>query len=148
MSRLRRAVALALIMAACASTGVLLAPGLAAATSPAVADCNAHSRLTAQYTATQLRGALATMPADVKEYTDCYDVIQRVLLADLGGTHVNGAGSGGSGGSFLPVPVLIVLGVLVVTAAGYGIAAARRRGSNPGEGPSGPPGERPSGPPA
>jgi hypothetical protein len=111
-------------------SGILAAPlaptaARAAASNP-TADCNANSRLTAHYTPAQLRHALATMPADVKEYTDCYDVIQRTLLADLGQLH--GSGSGGSGGSFLPTPVLIVLIVLVLGGAGLATVALRRRG--------------------
>ncbi len=114
---------LALVLSA---TGALVAPPASAASSP-VADCNANARLTAHYSAVQLRNALATMPADVKEYTDCYDVIQRALLADLG--QLKAQGSGGSGGSFLPTPVIVVLVVLVLAAAGFGTAALRRRGA-------------------
>lgn len=101
----------------------------AAAPNP-TADCNANGRLTAHYTATSLRQALATMPADTKEYTDCYDVIQRTLLADLG--QLKGSGSGGSGGSFLPTPVLIILLVLVLAGAGFATVALRRRAGTGG----------------
>ncbi len=111
---------------ALSGAGALVAVPASAAQSP-VADCNANARLTTHYTAAQLRNALATMPADVKEYTDCYDVIQRALLADLG--QLKGNGSGGSGGSFLPTPVIVVLVVLVLAAAGFGTAALRRRGA-------------------
>lgn len=45
-----------------------------------VNDCVAHGRLTHSYTKTQLRDALAVMPANVKEYTDCSDVIIRSAL--------------------------------------------------------------------
>jgi hypothetical protein len=101
--------------------------GVASAAAPnPTADCNANSRLTAHYTPAQLRRSLATMPADVKEYTDCYDVIQRTLLSELG--QLKGNGSGGSGGSFLPTPVLVVLIVLVLGGAGLATVALRRRG--------------------
>lgn len=104
----------------------------AAAPNP-VADCNANTRLTRQYTAAELQHALSTMPADVKEYTDCYDVIQRALLAEVSGSHNHAStGSGGSGGSFLPTPVIVVIVVLVVAAAGFGILALRRRGGGGG----------------
>jgi hypothetical protein len=114
-----------LLLAGAVALPVAPPAALAAAPSP-VADCNANSRLTAHYTPAQLRHALASMPADVKEYTDCYDVIQRALLADLG--QLPGSGSGGSGGSFLPTPVLIVLVVLVLGGAGLATVALRRRG--------------------
>ena len=81
-----------LVLAGAVAGPLASAPASGAAPNPN-ADCNANSRLTAHYTPAQLRRALATMPADVKEYTDCYDVIQRTLLADLGQLH--GSGSGG-----------------------------------------------------
>ena len=107
----------------------MTASASAAAPNP-TADCNANGRLTAHYTAAALRQALATMPADTKEYTDCYDVIQRTLLADLG--QLKGSGSGGSGGSFLPTPVLIILLVLVLAWAGFATVALRRRAGTGG----------------
>ena len=75
---------------------------------------------------TELRGALTTMPADVKEYTNCYDVIQRTLLAQVGG-HGGGSGGSGSGGSFLPTPLLVVLILLGLGAVSFGAVAIRRR---------------------
>ena len=107
---------------------LLAAAPASARLSKAVADCNTHTRLTQTYTAAQLRTALNTMPADVKEYTNCYDVIQRALLADIGSIKADG-GSGGGGSSFLPTPLLIVLGVLVVAAGVFAVIARRRRSS-------------------
>jgi hypothetical protein len=118
-----------------AAVAVLVVALLAAAPasarlSKAVADCNSHTRLTQTYTEGQLRTALNTMPADVKEYTNCYDVIQRALLADIGGIKADSSGGGGGGGSsFLPTPLLIVLGVLVVAAGVFAVIARRRRPS-------------------
>jgi hypothetical protein len=111
------------------AVGLLAAAPASAALSGAVADCNTHTRLTQTYTAAELRTALNTMPADVKEYTDCYDVIQRALLADIGGIKADGSGSGDGGSSFLPTPLLIVLGVLVVGAGVFAVIAYRRRSS-------------------
>jgi hypothetical protein len=125
MTRRSSAVIAALAVLA---VGLLGAAPASARLSKAVADCNAHTRLTVTYTAAELRTALNTMPADVKEYTNCYDVIQRALLADIGGIKADGSGSGGGGSSFLPTPLLIVLGVLVVAAAAFAVIA-RRRGS-------------------
>jgi hypothetical protein len=112
----------------------LSAGAAVAGQSPAVADCNAHDQLTRHYTAAQLRTALSTMNADVKEYTDCYDVIERQLLNQLAAVHRGGpSSSAGGGGSFLPTPLIVVLGVLLLAAAGLAISAVRgRRGSSPG----------------
>src|SRR5947209_5193343 len=105
VNSMRRLIALAVVvgaLVACASAS--------AAQTQVVTDCNTHGKLTRHYSVPQLRNALATLPADVKEYTDCYDVIQRALLLQVGGSS-HGGGSdrkggsspgGGSGGSFLP----------------------------------------------
>jgi hypothetical protein len=115
----------------CALTGLVFASSAAASLSPAVADCNAHAQLTRSYSVGQLKTALATMPADIREYTDCYDVIQRALLAQLGQRR-GGGGSGQGGGSFLPTPVIVVLIVLGLSAVSFGVLAIRRRrGTSP-----------------
>jgi hypothetical protein len=105
-----------------------------AATSPVVSDCNSHGTLTRPYSAAQLKTALSTMPADVKEYTDCYDVVNRALLAQISTSHgsTGGSSSGGSGGSFLPTPVLVVLVLLALAAATLAALAIRRRGASSG----------------
>lgn len=115
------------LLAACAVAAAVLSPADAAAAKPdPVADCNANARLTHHYTAQELQNALNTMPADIKEYTDCATVIQNQLLTQLGEGHV-GPGSTGSSGSFLPTPLIVVLAVLVVAAGGFGVVALRRR---------------------
>jgi hypothetical protein len=108
------------------SAGVAASSASAAGLSPVVADCNAHGRLTRHYTVTQLRSALATIPADIAEYTDCHDVIQHQLLVQLGKLPGNG-GSGQGGGSFLPTWLIVVLAILVVAAGGFGVLALRNR---------------------
>jgi hypothetical protein len=91
-------------------------------------DCQSHAKLTRHYTAAQLRDALATMPTDEAEYTDCHDVIQRQLLAQIGGTGpTNGPGNGGSSGSFLPPWLIVVLVLLALGAAATGAVAVRKR---------------------
>ena len=122
----RKTLALVLALAAIA-VGLPASASAAGKLPPAVADCNAHARLTSHYTAAQLRSALNAMPADIKEYTNCYDVIQKALLAQIGSIGGNGGDSGGGGSSFLPTPLLIVLIVLVVAAIGFGILALRQR---------------------
>lgn len=123
-----------------ASIVVLSAAPAYAKRTQAVTDCTAHNQLTHTYTLGELRGALATMPPAIREYTNCFDVIQRQLLAQLGQTKPGGGGSGsGSGGSFLPVPVIIILGVLVLATAGFTVMAVRRRDSADDDGPPEPP---------
>lgn len=103
-----------------------------AAGSPAVTDCNAHGQLTQHYSVAQLHTALATMPADIQEYTNCYDVIQRQLLAQVSGTHVADVKSpASSGSSFLPTPVIIALAVVVLGGGALaGVAIQRRSGGS------------------
>ncbi len=132
----RRLVLLALpaALALCTSQG---AAALGAQTE-VVADCNSHGGLTRHYSNAELRSALSTMPADVKEYTNCFDVIQRALLAGLGASS-HGAGGGrsdqGSGGSFLPTPLLVALALLALAAVGFVVVAARRRAGGTAGGP-------------
>ena len=129
------------------------APALAGAASggtasDAITDCNDHGQLTQQYSSDVLRQALAQMPADVREYTDCFDVIQRQLFAQLGasGANTNTTGSD-SGSSFLPTWLIVVIVLLALAAITFGALALRRRGQEgePG-GPEGPPPGEPGGP--
>lgn len=118
--RLRRVIAVA---AACA-VGLIAAAPAAGANNPVLQDCLLHrAGLTGHYTVAQLRHALQVMPQESREYTSCPDVINRALLATIKINKTQGAGSG----SFLPAPVLIVLAVLVVAAAGFGAQALRNR---------------------
>jgi hypothetical protein len=116
-----------------------VAPAGAASLNPVVADCNAHGRLTQTYSLGELQTALSTLPADVKEYTNCSDVINRALLAQTGSHSNSGSGGGGSGGSFLPTPVIVILVLLVLAAATFGAMAVRRgrEGDGGGGGSSG-----------
>jgi hypothetical protein len=118
---MRRTVILAALICA------ILAPAARAGVSAVVVDCQAHSRLTRSYSLTELSNAIATMPAETAEYTDCYDVIQRALLAAQGKLALANTGAGGSGGSFLPTPVIVALVVLALGAASFGALALRRR---------------------
>ncbi len=75
------------------ATGLFAAaPAMASSSSSVIADCNANGYLTGHYSSSQLQGALNGMGADVKEYTNCYDVVRRALLASASG------GTGGSSG--------------------------------------------------
>jgi hypothetical protein len=144
--RLHLRIALLGVVVAIAASG-LAAATASAAVNPVIADCNAHGKLTRTYSLSQLQVAITTMPADVKEYTDCYDVINRALLAQTGHANSGSGGSGsGSGGSFLPTPVIVILVVLLLAAATFGALAIRRRRGDEGTGgpggPGGPGGER------
>jgi hypothetical protein len=87
-----------------------------------IADCSSHARLTQQYSVADLQNALSTMPADVKQYGNCYDVISRALLSHAGGASGSGQGSGG-----VSTPLIVVLVLLGLTAAGYGAVVVSRR---------------------
>jgi hypothetical protein len=97
--------------------------------SAAITDCNDHGTLTAHYSVDTLRTALATMPADVREYTDCYDVIEKQLFAQLGTSGTAGTTTTGSssGGSVLPTWLIVVIVVLALAALTFGALAIRRR---------------------
>src|SRR3954447_23632902 len=57
-----------------------------------VRDCTDDGVLQGHYSQHDLRDALASIPSDVDEYTNCRDVIRRAAFGGAGG------GSGGSGG--------------------------------------------------
>ena len=115
-----------------ACVALLAAPSALAANNPVISDCYNNGKLTHTYTLAQLRHARATLPASVKEYTNCYDVISQAIVAALKtGTYTGGSGKS-SGGSFLPTPVIIFLVVLILVALTFGVLALRRRGSGPG----------------
>ncbi|MGI8904846.1 MAG: hypothetical protein ACR2IP_14605 [Solirubrobacteraceae bacterium] len=105
-------------------------PGASAGGAVALRDCNLKNRLTRTYSVAELRQALSTMSVDVKEYTNCYDVIRSQLLAQISASHrtgTAGAAAQGSGGSFLPTPLIVVLVVLALGAGGFAVTAVRRR---------------------
>jgi hypothetical protein len=129
---MRKTMSLLTVVCALGAVSQPLFPPSAAAAgvSPAVQDCDAHAQLTRQYTVAELRSALASMPVDVKEYTNCADVIQRALLAEIGGLKDPNA-TGQGGGSFLPTWLIVVLALLVVGGVGFGVYAWRQRGPGP-----------------
>jgi hypothetical protein len=95
-----------------------------------IADCQRHNKLTGSYTTQALRRALATLPADVAEYTDCHDVIQSAIFAQANGGGPGGSGGGSSGSSFLPTPVIVIIVVLALGAITFlALEVRRRRGA-------------------
>ncbi len=140
---MRRALitALALVCAISAAAPAVVVAASGGTAAQAISDCNNHGQLTAHYSASTLRAALANMPADVREYTDCYDVIEKQLFAQLG---TSGAGSGtattSSSGSFLPTPLIVLIVLLALAALTFGAIAIRRNragGGPPDSGSSG-----------
>jgi hypothetical protein len=120
-------------VAALAAASVSAGPAVAASGNSVINDCQSHGRLTHSYTLTELRHALAIMPASVKQYTSCYDVIFQGVLTVRGGKTT---GPKGGGGSFLPTPVIIILVVLILAGVTFGaIAIRQRRAGSGGDGP-------------
>ncbi len=132
MTVFRRLIALACALCV-ASGGAFAAPALGAG-NPIFSECPSGT-LSHAYTVTQLRHALAVMPATVKQYTSCFDVVQQALLAARkhGGLSPGSAAkkNTSSSSSFLPTPVIIILVVLILAAVTFGALAIRRRGSDP-----------------
>ncbi|WP_445148436.1 hypothetical protein [Baekduia sp. Peel2402] len=88
--RLRHRIAIALALL----TALLAVPGAALASGNAVVkDCANDGKLDKRYSQSDYADALANLPADVDEYSDCRDVIQR---ARLSGGSSSGSSSGGS----------------------------------------------------
>jgi hypothetical protein len=113
-----------------AFAAVLAASPAAIADLPSpVSDCNLHGALTYRYTVAQLRHGLVTMPANVKEYTDCYDVLERKLLSQAASRRpdANSVGDPSSGGSMLPTSLIAVLALLALIASIFGAMEIRRR---------------------
>jgi hypothetical protein len=132
---------LALICGAAAAGALALSTALALAAGNAIInDCQANGQLTHPYTVQQLRHALSVMPATVKQYTNCFDVVQNALVSARkhhGTTPVHSSNGGGS--SFLPTPVIVILVVVILAALTFGALAIRRRaGTDAGPDPDGP----------
>lgn len=60
-----------------------------------IRDCTDDGRLAKPYKQSEYRDALANLPTDVDEYTDCRDVIRNAQLGAAGG----GGGPGGGAGA-------------------------------------------------
>lgn len=85
MTMLRR------LTAAAVFTSCLLLPvtPALASGSDVIKDCNDNGHLTKKYSQKEYRTALAQMPADIRQYTDCENVIRRAQLGlanSTGGT--------------------------------------------------------------
>src|SRR4051812_40273362 len=79
-------------------TLVPAATALAGGGAKVIRDCTDDGVLQGHYTQKQLRDALASIPTDVDEYTNCRDVIRRAAFTGGGGGR--GGGGGNAGGEF------------------------------------------------
>ena len=82
MRMLRRPTAAA-VVALCL---LLPAPAALASGADVLIDCNDNGRLTKEYSQKEYRDALANMPADLKQYTDCENIIRRAQRGEPGST--------------------------------------------------------------
>lgn len=109
-----------------AATTLLLAPAAAHADGGAavIHDCLNHGRITGHYTQKQYAQALAELPADVAEYSDCGSLIRRAQLGAAGGASAGGGGGGAGGATLNPLAT-------ATPAERTAIARARSAGSHP-----------------
>jgi hypothetical protein len=131
------------LLAALASSALPLALAGPALGSPSqvISDCNSNGRLLGHYSRADLQSALNGMSADIREYTNCYDVINSALMSSAGsGAHSQSGTAAGRGpnaslpthaataaGSSLPAPLIVVLIVIALVAIGGGSQAIRTR---------------------
>jgi H+/Cl- antiporter ClcA len=141
MTLSRRLLALICTAAAMGATAFATPPALAAGNA-IINDCQSNGQLTHPYTVAQLRHALSVMPASVKQYTSCFDVVQNALVSARKNHGTTPVSSSKGSSSFLPTPVIIILVVLILGALTFGaLAIRRRRGGAEGDGgPDGPAG--------
>ena len=129
------AVACAFAVLALAGAGAGASVAMAAAGNAVINNCESNGQLTHQYTHQELAHALAVMPASVKQYTNCYDVIQQALVNGQGRT---GTAGSSSSSSFLPTSVIVILVVLILAAITFGAIAVRGRAGRSGDDPPAP----------
>jgi hypothetical protein len=88
----------------CALLSILIAICLAAPSGAlasgkqVIRDCTDDGQLSRSYSQQDYRDALANLPTDVDEYTDCRDVIRHAQLGGAGGDRNGGSGGAGGGG--------------------------------------------------
>jgi hypothetical protein len=113
-------------LAAIAVSLVLALPAAASTRSQIIQDCSTQGRLARDYSLGDLQAALHSLTASTSEYSSCVDVLNRAIAAKVASQNAAPA-TAGSGGSFLPTPVIVVLIVLLMAAGGFGVQAIRRR---------------------
>jgi len=140
---MRRTILLILVLTlACAGEA-------AASGTDVLRDCTDDGRLQGTYTQQELRQAIATIPSDVDEYTDCRDVIKAAQLSGAGDTGgddgpaggtgtddggTDGGATNGGGGTGTGTGTGTGSGPQTATGTGGGTAAAGEQGANPATG--------------
>jgi hypothetical protein len=143
MSRTARACTPFLAVVAAAAT--LLVPASAAAASgvrceeAVLSDWSDNGRIDAMYPLHCYQGAIETMPADLRDYTNATDAIQRALTRAVNvegpksadATQVaagTGPQVGAAGSSSLPLPLILLtaISLAVFAAGGLGYLSRRR----------------------
>jgi hypothetical protein len=116
-------------LTAAAAVALCLLPAAAARASgdDVIKDCLAHGRLTKKYSQSEYRDALANIPTDVDEYTNCRDVIRHGQLGGGSGAAPPPAADGAAGPVRDP---LATASPQERAAATQDIAAAARGGSS------------------
>jgi ABC-type phosphate transport system substrate-binding protein len=123
MKRTTPLLAAVLTTAALAVSGLAAAP-VSAAANPVIQDCYSHGKLTRTYSSPQLRGALHSMSAYIKQYTNCQTVIE-AALQNPDSLQSNGTGSGG--GSSISTGLIVVIVVVVAAILAFVAVLFRRR---------------------
>jgi len=124
-------------------TSLALAGGASAAGSRCgervLSDWADNGRIDGEYPLRCYQEAMAKMPADLRDYTNAGDVIQRALTRAVTSSGERGLGTqvaagttpnlGGGSTTALPLPLLVLIGVsaAVLTAGLLGHLARRRR---------------------
>jgi hypothetical protein len=118
------------LLAAAVAVLSLLVPASTALASGAdvIRDCAHNGRLTKTYTQKEYHDALAHIPADVDEYTDCRSVIRRAELSLGSGSSGGGGGGTAAGGQGTSQNPFAGANPQEVARAQQEIAAARKAG--------------------
>ena len=141
-SRMRRLLQPTVTLALCCLLCAVAVPAARAATgtNPVIVDCEQHNYvLQGHYTLAELQRAYDSVPAQLREYTTCAQVIQSAITALLAGHHVHGNTGGSSGGGSGLTIVIVAVVVIVLAGGGVAVFAGRKR-SSAGGGPQAPTG--------
>src|SRR5687768_17003605 len=84
----------------CALTALAAVPATSVASPEQIFEDCQDGRLDKKYSAKDYRRALAGLPTDIDEYTNCRDVIRRAQLGFDGDNAGAGGGGGGGEGGF------------------------------------------------
>ena len=77
---------------------VVAVPAQGASSTRLYDDCQDNGVIDGTYTQAEYQKALAGLPSDLDQYTDCRDLLRRAQLAAAGRRPAGGSGSGSAGG--------------------------------------------------